>query len=110
MAKADGGVAVNLSSWEMLPPELRAVAIGGGGALVVALGIIAFLFFPSSSSPRKPPAAAPAGCGGRGAAPTRKQNRNLAGTAGNPTLDVASARYPTSSWRPTAAIRRRKTP
>ena len=42
--------------WTRLSPEMRAAALGGGGALVVALALIAFLFWPSSSAP---PAQAP---------------------------------------------------
>jgi len=40
--------------WDRLSPEMRAAAMGGGGALVVALALIAFLFWPSSSAPPAP--------------------------------------------------------
>jgi serine/threonine protein kinase/TPR repeat protein len=40
--------------WMRLSPEMRAVALGGGGALVVALAFIAVMFWPSSSTPPAP--------------------------------------------------------
>jgi eukaryotic-like serine/threonine-protein kinase len=48
----------NLPVVNMLPPDLRAAALGGGAALVLVLLIIGIVFFPSSSP--KPPATAPA--------------------------------------------------
>ena len=54
----------NIPVLNKLPPDLRAAALGGGGALIVALAIIAFLFFPLSKPPvviaTKPAATQPA--------------------------------------------------
>ena len=52
-APSGGAMAVlaNIPLLNKLPPDLRAAALGGGAALVVALAIIAFLFFPSSKPP-----------------------------------------------------------
>jgi len=65
-------VAAALPFGTMLSPELRAAALGGGGALVIALAFAGFMFWPSSApapsraapppapaAPAKPIAAAP---------------------------------------------------
>jgi len=56
-------VAAALPFWTRLSPELRAAALGGGGALVVALAFVAFMFWPSSPAPSRT-AAPPPGAGG----------------------------------------------
>ena len=48
---APSGMLATVPVLNKLPPDLRAAALGGGGALVVALAIIAFLFFPLSKPP-----------------------------------------------------------
>ncbi len=90
-----------LPYWTQLSPEMRAAAMGGGGALVVALALIAFLFWPSSPSP--PPTPAPQIVAAKPAQPPPKAPPSARpATPANPTPSVAQPGNNTPGAGPTA--------
>jgi serine/threonine-protein kinase len=87
--------AAALPIWSKLSPELRAAALGGGGALVIALAFAGFMFWPASvPAPQRIAASPPAAAG---------PAKPVAAQPGAPPQSLMPVNLPDASAKPGAA-------